>query len=67
MQKYWSVNLTGVSIGNAAAKPIPGLNASIAIFDSGTHYIIATDADAKAINMVSSEILVIAEGFCNGH
>lgn len=67
MQKYWSVNLTGVSIGNAAAKPIPGVNASIAIFDSGTHYIIATDADAQAINMVSSEMLVKAERFCNGH
>ncbi|CAL5226756.1 g9609 [Coccomyxa viridis] len=49
-QKYWSVNLTGVSIGNAAAKPLPGLNATTAIFDSGTHFIIASDADAKAIN-----------------
>ena len=54
MQKYWSVNLTGISIGNAAAKPLPGLNASSAILDSGTHFIIATDADAKAINTVRS-------------
>ena len=56
VQKYWSVNLTDISIGNAAAKPIPGLSATTAIFDSGTHFIIAADADAKAINTVSSSL-----------
>lgn len=56
VQKYWSVNLTGISIGNAAAKPIPGLSATTAILDSGTHFIIASDADAKAINTVSTSL-----------
>lgn len=52
MQKYWSVNLSGISMGNTSAKSTPGLNATTAIFDSGTHFIIATDPDARAINNV---------------
>ena len=54
-QKYWSVNLTGISIGSgAAAAVVSGVNATTAIMDSGTHFIIASDADAQAINSVST-------------
>ena len=47
-QKYWSVPMRGVSIGGA---PV-ATNASYAILDSGTRLIIASDADAQAINAV---------------
>ena len=55
VQKYWSVNLTGISVGSgAAAVVVSGVNATTAIMDSGTHFIIASDADAQAINSVST-------------
>ena len=49
MQKYWSVGLKGVSFGNTALT----VNATSAVFDSGSHFIIASDADARIINGVS--------------
>lgn len=49
LQKYWSVDFKGFSIGT---KPLK-VNATNAVFDSGTHFIIASDADARIINGVS--------------
>ncbi len=50
VQKYWSVGLKGLSVGNNALS----INATSAVFDSGTHFIIASDADARIINGVSA-------------
>ena len=46
LQKYWSVPLNGVSVGAQNVK----LGSTSAVFDSGTHLIITSSADAKAIN-----------------
>ncbi|CAL8464172.1 g3707 [Coccomyxa elongata] len=45
-RKYWSVEMKGIKVGNAALR----LNATNAVFDSGSHFIIASDADAIIIN-----------------
>lgn len=42
------MKLQGVNVGNNEVK----VNASNAVFDSGTHFIIASDGDAKIINEV---------------